>query len=72
MYNMPIDELKSKHTPIVIARAVARWMALFEVDVICDRIDMLQGALERAGKKEFIKIYEFYVKGENKCTPQQL
>lgn len=61
MYNLPITELKSNYSTTIINRAISKWIGKFTESEISEKIDELQCFLERAGKNEFIKVYEYYM-----------
>jgi len=65
MYKESIAELKSKFTTLVLNAAMRKWRESIPTEDIPAKVDSLQQLLEGASKKEFIKVYEYYVmKGE--------
>ena len=66
MYNKYITDLKSNHRYQLINMAITCWKHLkLEDDEISNKIDELEVRLDRASKKEFIAIFNEYVKRVN-------
>jgi hypothetical protein len=63
MYNLPIDELKSRYTDVCIGAAIRKWKSTpISTVEFGDKISKLFTHLERASKGEFIATYNYYVK----------
>ena len=66
MYNKCMTDLKANHRYQLINMAITCWKHLrLEDDEISGKIDSLEHRLDRATKKEFVAIFNEYVKRVN-------
>lgn len=64
MYTTPKTELLSMYFEYILNMALRVWRGKgLSVEMISSKIESLQSRLERASKKEFVKIMREYEKG---------